>query len=108
MRVSQTIKLLTEIKMNDWIINIVDPGYKFTREIYIFRRLPNGKAEVLGQGEFELGVNFKPSLELTPEQLQALSNALNENGFKPQEGFTEGKLEATERHLTDLRKLLKL
>lgn len=94
--------------MNEWQIKIVDPGYKFTREIYISRRLPNGNAEFLGTGEVEVGATPKPSLELTPEQLQAFSDALNANGFKPQDGFTEGKLEATERHLLDMRKLLKL
>lgn len=94
--------------MNEWRISIINPGYKFTREIYIFRDLPNGKTEVLGTGVIEAGEKPAPSLELTPEQLQAFSDALNKNGFKPQEGFTEGKLEATERHLADMRKLLKL
>lgn len=95
--------------MNEWQIRIVDPGYKFTREIYIFRRLFNGKTELLGVGEIEDGgIATKPTLELTPEQLQAFSDALNANGFQPQDGFTEGKLEATERHLLDMRKLLKL
>lgn len=95
--------------MNDWIIKIVDPGYKFTREIYIFRRLPNNDAEMINGTVIKAEQDKpKPSLELTPEQLQAFANALNDNGFKPQEGFTEGKLEATERHLQDMRKLLKL
>lgn len=99
--------------MNEWQIRIVDPGYKFTREIYIFRRLQNGNAEFLGVGEtIEIpagsAIKPKPSIELDPEQLQAFSDALNANGFKPQDGFTEGKLEATERHLLDMRKLLKL
>lgn len=94
--------------MNDWYINLVDPGYKFTREIYIFRRLPNNDIEMVDGTVVKTGDKPKPSLELTPEQLQAFANALNNNGFKPQEGFTEGKLEATERHLADLRKLLKL
>ncbi len=95
--------------MNEWKISIKDPGYKFTREIYIYRRLPSGGIELLGVGELKEGeTSPKPTLELEPEQLQAFSNALNENGFKPQDGFTEGKLEGTERHLADLRTLLKL
>lgn len=95
--------------MNEWQIKIVDPGYKFTREVFIFRRLQNGKTEILGTGVVkDVGEKPKPTFELEPEQLQAFANALNENGFKPQNGFVEGKLEGTERHLGDLRALLKL
>lgn len=94
--------------MNEWIIKLVDVGYKFGRYIYIFRRLPNGDIETLDGTKVVEGEDFKPAFFLNPEQLQALANALDNNGFKPQEGFVEGKLEATERHLTDLRKLLKL
>lgn len=93
----------------DWKIKIVDVGYKFTRDIYIFRRLHNGKTEILGVGEIKDGDEPKePTLELDPQQLQELANTLADNGFKPQKGFVEGKLQATEKHLSDLRHLLKL
>lgn len=96
--------------MNGWIIKIVDVGYKLGRDIYIFRRLPNGNAEMLDGSELKQGTEIaaKPTLFLNPEQLQALVNALNDNGFKPQEGFVEGELKGTKEHLKDLRKLLKL
>lgn len=95
--------------MGEWQIKIVDPGYTIERNIYIFRRLPSGKSEILGVGEVEMGsYNPEPTLKLNPEQLQAFANALNDTGFKPQAGFMEGKLEGTERHLADLRQLMKL
>lgn len=96
--------------MNEWIIKIVDPGYKFTREIFIFKRLPDGKLQFLGEDN-PTGIgetHLKPTIELEPEQLQAFANALADNGFKPQEGFVEGELKATKEHLKDLKKILKL
>ena len=93
----------------DWKIKIIDKGYKLEREVYIFRKLPNGNIGMLGVGEIKEGdVLCKPTLELNPEQLQVFADALNEIGIKPQKGFLEGKVEAQSEHLKDLRKLLKL
>lgn len=93
----------------NWKISIRDVGYKSTRDIFVYRRGLNGKTEIMGVGEVDEGAGVpKPTLELEPEQLQAFADALNEQGYKPQKGFLEGKLEATERHLADIRKLLKL
>lgn len=98
--------------MNEWIIKIVDPGHTITRHIYIFRHLASGITEFIKGDKVirveEGAIGPGPSLELSPEQLQAFADALNANGFKPQDGFIEGKLEGTERHLQDLRHLLKL
>lgn len=96
--------------MENWIVKIVDPGYKITREIFIYRRAGIGKTEVLRSGgmveTIDTGVKPEPTLELFPETLQALANALAEVGIKPQEGYLEGKLEATEKHLEDMRTLV--
>ena len=64
-----------------------------------------GSDKILKEGE---RWDVPPTLELEPEQLQAFADALNEQGYKPQQGFVEGKLEATESHLKDMRTLLKL
>lgn len=55
----------------------------------------------------------EPSLKLPgrlgDEVLKAMVEAFNARGFKPESGLkVEGRLEATERHLDDLRVLLKL
>ena len=95
--------------MESWKISIVNVGYKFERNVYIFRGLPNGKIEILGVGEIERGDEpTKPTLELNTQQLQEFANALADVGINPKEGYEKGKLEATEKHLQDLRKMLKL
>ena len=96
--------------MENWIIKIVDRGYKLTRDIYIYRKSFGGKLEILRGNTVETiddsGAVDKPSLELTPEVLQSFANALNEIGINPKKEFIEGKLEATEKHFEDMRKLL--
>ena len=92
-------------------IRIVDPGYKLQSDIYIYFHIGD-KIGIL-QGDtvvtLEHGAAIpKPTLSLDRESLQALSDALNDKGFKPKEGFLEGKLNATENHLKDMRTLLKL
>ena len=97
----------------NWTIRIVDKGYKFERDVYIFRQVAGGTEFMSNDGNvtriLESGVApEKPTIELNPEQLQALADELAQVGYKPQKGFIEGKLEATERHLSDTRTLLKL
>lgn len=98
--------------MNDWKVKIEYPVNRLGIDIYIFRKLPEGRVEVLQSGErnvvADLGAAFGPSLSLTGEMFQALVDAVHKD-FKPSEGkFTEGKLEATLNHLADMRTLLKL
>jgi len=95
--------------IGEWHIRIVDVGYKTSREVNIFRMTPQGK-EMLGSDQIikEGEVSSKPTMELEPEQLQALADELEKIGYKPQKGFMEGKLEATEIHLKDMRTMLKL
>lgn len=95
--------------MENWRVKIVDVGYKVSKEIFIFRRLPNGKTEILQEGGVitsDYGVAPKPTIELYPEMLQELANELSNSGFKPKEGYMEGKLLATEKHLEDMRKIV--
>ncbi|MEK6881422.1 MAG: hypothetical protein AABY22_17495 [Nanoarchaeota archaeon] len=98
--------------IENWHIKIIDKGYTLLRDVFIWRNLSNGKVELLNGDIIESNDGnvciSKPTLQLTPEQLQSFADALNEIGFNPKQGFMEGKLEATEKHLEDMRKLLKL
>lgn len=95
--------------MENWNIEIVDVGYKLAKDIYIFRQSSGGKTEMLGGKIVEFGeANPEPTLSLTNEQLRKLAEAINKQGINPQKEYVEGKLEATENHLQDMRKLLKL
>lgn len=95
---------------NEWRVKIVDKGYTDIRDVYIYCRVGMNKMGIvygdtivtLENGE----ITPKPSLVLSPSALQAFSDALNSQGFKPQAGFLEGKLGATEKHLEDMRKLV--
>jgi hypothetical protein len=95
----------------DWIIRIVDKGYKTERDIYIYRKHFGGKIEVMGADNtttiYEEGgaIPDNPTLQLSPEALQALADALDKIGITPKQGFVEGKLEATEKHLEDMRSI---
>ena len=93
--------------MNNWTIKIIDTGYEKARSIYIFRQLSSGETmfldgKVLKGGE----APSEPTIKLEPEQLQALADELSMVGYKPQKGFIEGKLEATTKHLEDMRSLV--
>jgi len=95
--------------MNEWIIKIIDAGLKNTRDIYIFRKKHNGEKEMLNGDVIKDGgppIKINPTLELEPEQLQTLADELDKIGYKPQKGFMEGKLLATEKHLEDMRDLV--
>ena len=96
---------------DNWTIKIVDVGYKFARDIYIFRRMLGG-AEFIQDNQTALFVSEgsaeqpKPTISLDPEALQALADELAKVGYAPQKGFIEGKLDATEKHLEDMRTLV--
>lgn len=54
-----------------------------------------------------MAVEDKPTLRLDDDMFMALVDAIHNNGYKPREGkYTEGKLEATEKHLDDMRKIV--
>ena len=80
------------------------------KKIFIANLVPGG-VEMVYSGVRKIeqeGAILEPSLMLNQEEFQALVDAIHKN-YKPSEGkFTEGKLVATEKHLEDMRKLLKL
>jgi hypothetical protein len=99
--------------MENWNIKFIDVGYKIGRDVYIFRKTPRGTEFLKSDGTTEevptgSAIAPNPFTHFEPELLQKLADELSIIGYKPQKGFMEGKLEGTERHLEDMRKLLKL
>lgn len=97
----------------NWKVKIIDKGYTTIYDIFIYCKGFGNKINLVQKGgeileSFEDGVVQDPSVRLDREQLQAFANALNEMGINPQKEYVQGKLEATENHLKDMRKLLKL
>lgn len=56
----------------------------------------------------EVGQTPNPTVRISAEEAQSLVEQLSACGVKPQRGYLEGKLEATERHLEDIREVAKL
>lgn len=97
----------------EWKIQIIDVGYKLTKDVYIFRELQDGTEIMQTDGilkfcKYGERLPTDPTLQLSSAQLQAFANELANNGYKPKEGFMEGKFASQSEHLKDLRKLLKL
>ncbi len=96
----------------DWKVKIIDRGYTDLKDIFIWSKDFNGKIHILkSDGTIQIddqGIAQSPTLQLNHQQLEAFSNALNEQGISPRKEYVEGKLEATEKHLSDMRTLLKI
>jgi hypothetical protein len=95
--------------MENWKIRIVDGGARTARQIFIMQKDPSGKTLIWRNDKvetLELGQWAEPSFWMEPEMLQDFANALNDIGIKPEQGFLEGKLGATEKHLEDMRTLV--
>ena len=102
--------------MENWKVRISQEYTRFGNTILIYRRISDGKLELWNLNNpdsplvIEEGVEVKRSegFYLPNHIFNLLVDAIHKD-FKPSEGkYTEGKLEGTERHLEDLRKLLKL
>lgn len=106
------------MEQTDWKVRIDSPISRFGIDIWIYRRLTNGKTEILQGGNepsttiIEYGAadsSLAPTLRLDGGVDKELLQALVKYGVKlPEQSFLEGKLEATEKHLADMRKLAKL
>lgn len=98
-----------------WEVRIQNAIGRFAKELVITRRIGD-KYEVL-RNDLKTAdvVNNGDPLDIEKhvflienDVFDAIVDAVHKD-FKPSEGkFTEGKLEATESHLSDLRQLLKL
>jgi len=96
--------------MENWTVKIVDKGYCDVLDIFVYQRDFDGKIHLLQKGDlvetFDSGAVKEPSFKMNKFQLQAFADAMSDMGIKPQEGFLEGKLGATEKHLEDMRTLV--
>lgn len=100
----------------NWKIKVVRGISTLMAEIIVYRHLHDGKIEVLDakgvSTPYDNGTYaVLPTFRVHEYLLPALVEALKESGTGTRtkdESKTEGKLEATERHLADLRRLLKL
>ncbi len=101
----------------NWEARVVfNPG-RITNSIYISRYRPGhgGVREFLRPDDMVVTqIPGKPLKEeeivfanLDDDQIRALVVAFDKHGVKrPDAGFTEGKLEATEKHLEDMRSIV--
>lgn len=89
----------------------------FVTDIFIFRRGFNNETIVYTPKEggiveekaYKIGDNIQPSLTIEDFLLPLLMQAFEKKGIKvPEKSFLEGKLEAQEQYIGDLRHLLKL
>ena len=96
--------------MENFKIHLVEDWAMGGKKIYISRRVGDRIEVMFGDTvtAYQMGeaISDKPTLRLSDELLQELANALDKAGFKPKEGYLEGKLTATEKHLEDMRTLV--
>ena len=98
----------------DYKVKIQEDPMTLNYLVWIFVERERGKIDVLYPSlnkikTFKMGEGATPSFKLPIGVLKPFSKALLELNTKlPEESFIEGKLKATEYHLEDLRKLLKL
>lgn len=101
--------------MENWKVQILDRVGQTNKDVTFYRDLGNGRYETVIAVEkggymvveaHNMGAEIKPSIIMDVFMLQALADALNEIGIKPQKGYLEGKLEGTEKHLEDMRSLV--
>ena len=106
--------------MYEWQVKLADSDVAMQTDMYLFRESPYAGIEY---AHFENGhlmlteakrtERIKPFLTLSGmmarEFFLALGKALDEKGFRPDSAAKiEGTLKATQYHLEDLRKMLKL
>lgn len=99
-----------------WQVQVEQVGGRYAKQIYIYRTMHDGTVEVMQSdlntvttypAKYDQTKPIAPTLIVEEGLLALIVNAVK--GIKPPERqYTEGKLEATENHLKDLRHLLKL
>jgi hypothetical protein len=94
---------------DEYNIKIVDRGFKTHNDVYIYTLRPDRKIDFYYSDKVvtvEDGAEAQPSFQMTPQMLQAFANTLAKMGVNPAKEYIEGKLEATEKHLEDMRSLV--
>ena len=96
----------------DYKVQIIERPGTFSNRIYLYKVIPgHGTEYITYKAEVQIlkrGEAVKDDelyfAEMTPDQLQAFAEALANKGIKTtQDSVAQGKLQATEKHLEDMR-----
>lgn len=95
----------------EWRLHLDRTPGRVGLAVTIYRDLPNGSIEVMDGGDtittYAPTVPVKPTLYLPDDSmLQLFVDAAAKRGMKHQGGYTDGELEATKKHLEDMRTLV--
>lgn len=93
----------------NWKIDIQNRVNQFITDIYIYRRAGEQIETIEGNEyrQYSRGCIFPPSFSISSDLVPLLAEAIAKSGVKlPDESFVKGKLEATEKHLSDMRKIV--
>lgn len=96
---------------NNWKALLKQKPGLFGVYLYLYCKMQNGKVGYI-QGETiteieEGSVEIPATLYIESEEMaQAILEAFSKQGIKLDKGHAEGKLEATEKHLEDMRRLV--
>lgn len=102
------------IGFHDWKVRIAEDFGGIVVNVWLYRNM-NGKYEVLRFNdengayiisEHENGVDVQPSLKVPSDIWQLIANSLSEVSVPSSTDQTMARLEATEYHLEDMRKLV--
>jgi len=89
--------------MDDRVIAVVNPGER-TIDVYA-RVLIGDRYHILGR-DFTPGEQSDPTIRIPEHFAASIAVAIQECGLPSGKNYDRGKLEATERHLEDLRRLV--
>lgn len=101
-----------KISYDGWQVRIKNPFSRLGHEIYLLRKnvgiieFLTADGKIITKKEFEDNNDIKPFAYLPDGCLQLLVDEAGGLNIKPRQGFLEGKLEATDKHLEDMRKLV--
>lgn len=97
---------------NEWKVKIYEDPSMDDFKVYILSTSPGDIQTYVSNAkthEWKVrkdGEGMEPAMTLTRGMMQALFTALQGQGMKPiEQSYVEGKLEATEEHLKDMRRL---
>lgn len=102
---------MSNIWFGDYTVYIQENFQKMTNNVFLFKREQgvdhfvkgNGTVQAVERGEVAK-LDELVFAEMSDDQLRAFASALSERGIKPDHvSVAEGKLEATQKHLEDMR-----
>lgn len=97
--------------MDNFKVSIRNIPGSLSYDVFVWIKSFDGKITSIVDGgkrqeTKDIGEIMKPFCFLNPHLLQPLTDALSKLGYVPKAGFLEGKIEAQEKHLEDMRTLV--